>query len=403
MRDEGQLDLIGRVAGEVQLPGSHAPEAVRDFAVRRIVLCKGSLATRARAEFVRRICAVYPDVPVEERLDIPHNRVRLDEPDAVRRLWKGKRTLVFGAVSLNSAVWQNRYQGGMYPHEWFFSAYGFCAYACAYCYLNATPIAAHAPAVRVYVNLPEIAGEISRQAEAAGRPAGFYLGKMQDGLALDPLTGYARVLVDFFRGQRHARQVIQTKSANVKGLLGADHGGRTALAWTLTPEAIVARYECNAPTLEERLAAMAQCAEDGYPVCANIAPVIPEGNWEDRYFELLGTLLERVPVRRIYWGGIYLKRLSLRFFQEYMGLTRNPVTEWGGAWERIAGGGVVSYRRGFAEGFYRRVTEYLRSRFACRFDRSAINGGSLVVRFRRDGSFRVFPDCAEGGGENAST
>ncbi|MBN2308443.1 MAG: hypothetical protein JXR94_05695 [Candidatus Hydrogenedentes bacterium] len=398
-----QLQLIQGADVPAALPAAYTPEAARGFQVQRIVLARGSLATAEREAFVRRICAAYPHVPVEERLDLPHNRVELGEPDSVRRIMQGKRTLVFGEIALKSAVYENRHQGGMYPHERFFSVYGYCAYSCAYCYLNATPLAAFSPAVRVYVNLPEIAADIARQSMQAARPIGFYLGKMQDGLALDPLTHYSPALGAFFARHPYARQIIQTKAADVRALLNAEHGGHTAIAWTLTPEPIARRYEPTAPPTEERLAAMARCAQAGYPVGANLAPLILEDNWEDLYFDLIRTLLDRVAVRRIYLGGMYLKRLSRRFFNEQTSSWRGAADGQNGDWCRTHGGRVLSYRQGYGRAFFRRIHEYVQRRYRCRFEYGDVNGGSLVVRFSHGQGYRLFPDCPEGGYDSAAT
>ena len=55
-----------------------------------------SLDTCKREAFVRRICALYPEVEVEEQLDTAHCRIRLNEADPLMRQRVGKRTLVFG-------------------------------------------------------------------------------------------------------------------------------------------------------------------------------------------------------------------------------------------------------------------------------------------------------------------
>ncbi len=85
----------------------------------------------------------------------------------------------------------------MCPNYWHFSPYGFCPYDCNY-YLAGTRGVWFSPAVKVFLNLPEIIREIDREANRIARPTAFYVGKLQDGLALDPLTDYSRELVPFF-------------------------------------------------------------------------------------------------------------------------------------------------------------------------------------------------------------
>jgi spore photoproduct lyase len=97
-----------------------------------------------------------------------------------------------------------------------------------------------------------------------GKPTTFYLGKLQDGLSLDPLTGYSRQIVPFFADHPQARLTLLTKSADVSNLLDLEHRGHSILSWTLNPAAVVEAFEPHTPTLEARIRAMEACAEAVY-------------------------------------------------------------------------------------------------------------------------------------------
>ena len=248
------------------------------------------------------ICRAYPEARVIEQAEVPHNRVDLGEADALAALKRGKRTLVLGEH--RSAVRQSAEQGNTCPNYWHFSPYGFCPYGCRYCYLAGTPGVRFSPTVKVFLNLPEILAEIDRVATRLSEPTAFYLGKLQDGLALDPLTGYSRTLVPFFAGHRYARMTLLTKSAGVENLLDLDHGGHTTLSWSLNPAETIAAFEAGTPPLAERLRAMKRCAGAGYPVRAVVMPIIPVPGWQQSYEGFLDGLLEGVPLERITLGGI---------------------------------------------------------------------------------------------------
>jgi spore photoproduct lyase len=237
-----------------------------------------------------RICQTYPAAEVVDQTEVPHNRVDLGEADATAALRLGKRTLVLGEH--HSAVRQSREEGNTCPNYWHFSPYGFCPYGCHYCYLAGTPGVRFSPTVKVFLNLPEILAEIDRVAARLAEPTAFYLGKLQDGLALDPLTGYSRTLVRFFAAHRYARMVLLTKSASVENLLGLDHGGHTILSWSLNPAETIAAFEAGTPPLAGRIEAMKRCAEAGYSVRAVIMPIVPLPGWEEAYARFLGTLLQ---------------------------------------------------------------------------------------------------------------
>ncbi|MFC1737010.1 spore photoproduct lyase family protein, partial [Candidatus Hydrogenedentota bacterium] len=235
MSDNQQLDLFGSNTESVALPTDYSRFQPYHFHVERIILTKGSVSTPEQEVFVRRICDAYPDVSVEEMLDIPHNRVELGEEDPVKLHEMGRRTLVFGELKPKSAVRYAEVNDRERPRRWHFSVYGYCPYRCRYCYLSGNDGVWHSPTVKIYVNLPEILCEIGRQANSLDEPTVFTLGKLQDGLALDPLTAYSTMLVPFFAKSRHARLLIQTKSASVERLLDLKHNGNTVLSWSLNP------------------------------------------------------------------------------------------------------------------------------------------------------------------------
>jgi DNA repair photolyase len=280
----------------------YLPQPAPLFRPSRIVLAKGSNRTQPGRRLAERICAAYPAAEVVEALGTPHNRVDLGESDPLRLHQRGKQTLVLGEH--RSAVRFSDEGGNACPNYWHFSPYGFCPYGCHYCYLAGTPGVWFSPSVKIFLNLEEILAEVDRTANQLGRPTAFYLGKLQDGLALEPLSGYARTMIPFFAQHPYARMVILTKSAEVENLLDLDHAGRTILSWTVNAPEVTQLFERNTPSILARLDAMRRCAHAGYPVRAVLMPIIPVADWQETYGRFMGTLLEAVPVSRITLGSI---------------------------------------------------------------------------------------------------
>ncbi|MHC5055366.1 MAG: SPL family radical SAM protein [Planctomycetota bacterium] len=299
------------------LPAGYEPLRPDRFEVDRIYLAKGSLATPERARFVQRICALYPDAERIECSGTPHNRIDLGVADPLARHGLGKRTLVFGEHK--SAVRKSDEEGNTCPNYWHFSPYDFCFYGCRYCYLAGTAGVWFSPTVKIYVNLPEIVREIDRVANRLADPTAFYVGKLQDGLALDPLTAYSTVLVPFFARHRYARQVILTKSADVERLVGLGHRGCTTLSWSLLPPEVAPRFEVNVPPVEARIDAMKRCADAGYPVRAVLMPLVPVDGWESIYLRFVARLLAEVPIRRLTLGGICSYRNARGLMERKLG------------------------------------------------------------------------------------
>lgn len=296
---------------------NHRPAPL--FQPRTIVLAKGSVTTPARRRLADAIISVYPKAEVIDQPTVPHNKVQItDEPDSPLDLhYKGHRVLVLGEHK--SAVGRSDESNNNCPNFWHFSPYGFCPYGCSYCYLAGTQGVRFSPSIKVYVNLDEILGEIDRVARRLGHEEAFYLGKLQDGMALDPLTGYSRIMIPFFAQHPSARLRILSKCADFDNVLDLDHRGHTALCWSLNPPQVRKEFEVITPPIEDRIAAMAKCAEAGYPIRVMLMPIIPIPDWQRHYDELLEVLLTQIKVERLTLGGVCSYGPALRIMEAKLG------------------------------------------------------------------------------------
>jgi len=280
----------------------YLPRPAPLFRPSRIILAKGSNRTEARRQLAEKICAAYPETEVIEAFGVSHNRVDLGETDPLRLHERGKQTLVL--AEHNSAVRFSSEEGNSCPNYWHFSTYGFCPYSCHYCYLAGTPGVWFSPTVKIFLNLEEILAQVDRTASQLSRATAFYLGKLQDGLALEPLSGYSRKMIPFFAQHPYSHMVVLTKSVNVENLLDLDHSRRTILTWTVNAPEVSDTYEANTPNVADRIDAMQKCTKAGYPVRAVIMPIIPVANWQEIYSRFILTLLKSVPLSRITLGSI---------------------------------------------------------------------------------------------------
>jgi len=293
------------------------------FNPHRIIVTKGSFQTGGQREMIAAICSVYPKAQIMEKLDLPHNRVELEDVDPLELHYQGKRTLVFGIHK--SALSYSDENGNTCPNYWHFSPYGFCPYDCQYCYLAGTPGVKYSPTVKIFLNLPKILNHIDMVAPQLAEPTAFYLGKLQDALALDPLTGYSRIMIPFFARQKLGRLILLTKSANVENLLDLDHQRHTILSWSLNPPQVVSAFEVNVPSTNERITAMQKCAEAGYAIRAVIMPIIPIDGWQNIYTNFLENLLMAVPLDRITLGQICSYSGALKLTERKLG-KKNPIS-----------------------------------------------------------------------------
>jgi spore photoproduct lyase len=302
----------------------YQPRPAPHFNPDRIIVTKGCFQTRGQREMIAAICSVYPEAQIIEKLELPHNRVELEGVDPLELHYQGKRTLVFGIHK--SALRYSDENGNTCPNYWHFSPYGFCPYDCQYCYLAGTPGVKYSPTVKIFLNLPEILSHIDMVASHLDKSTAFYLGKLQDALALDPLTGYSRIMIPFFAQQKLGRLILLTKSASVENLLDLDHQKHTILSWSLNPPEIFSDFERNLPSPDERITAMQKCAEAGYAIRAVIMPIIPIEGWQNIYTKFLVNLLELVPLNRVTLGQICSYSAALKLTERKLGKI-NPISE----------------------------------------------------------------------------
>ncbi len=302
---------------------NYQPKQTPYFNPDTIVLTKGCCQTAQQYDFVRAICNLYPQAQIIERLDISHNRFELSSSDPLESHYKGKNTLVFGVHK--SALRFSNENGNTCPNYWHFSPYGFCPYDCQYCYLAGTPGVKFSPTVKIFTNIDEILAHVAGAASKLSESTAFYLGKLQDGLAIEPLTGYSRIMIPFFAQQKYARLTLLTKSTNVDNLLDLDHRGHTILSWSLNPTEISDTFESNIPLPDERIGAMRRCADVGYPLRAVIMPIVPIERWQNIYSCFLENLLKSVPLDRITLGQICSYSGALQITERKLGRD-NPIS-----------------------------------------------------------------------------
>ena len=159
-----------------------------------------------------------------------------------------------------------------------------------------------------------------------GRPTAFYLGKLQDALALDPLTAYSSVLVPFFAEHPYTHLTLLTKSTNVSWLLNLPHKGHTILSWSLNPPDMSKLFEENVPSIEKRLEAMNRSALAGYPVRAVLMPLIPVKGWREIYPTFIRYLVSAIPLQRLTLGGICSYKAARTLMENKLGLN-NSISE----------------------------------------------------------------------------
>lgn len=187
---------------------------------------------------------------------------------------------------------------------------GMCIFNCHYCYNYGANV--FHPEVAVYSNTELMIRQMRNIRETSPDvPILFNAGEHTDSLALDPVTALTTDLVPTIPELQNTLMELRTKTADVENLQGLQHGGRTIVAFTLSPQNVIDACEGeNAITVEERIEAMVRCQNWGYPIALKIDPVIPIDGWEEDYHELIEILSERLNPELIHHYSLGVLRIA---------------------------------------------------------------------------------------------
>jgi spore photoproduct lyase len=182
-----------------------------------------------------------------------------------------------------------------------------CNYDCTYCYLQSY---VNAPYLTVYANVEQLFDELGTFLRT--RPQQLVRigsGEFSDSLSLDPLTGFARLLVPFLRQFPNVLFEFKTKSDLVDDLLDLDPAGRVMVSWSINPEPVVQREEHKTASLAARLRAAQRCRAAGYKIGLHFDPLLYYPGWEADYEPFVAQVFNTIPPGEV----TYMSMGSLRF------------------------------------------------------------------------------------------
>ena len=190
-----------------------------------------------------------------------------------------------------------------------------CLYGCEYCYLQGMFPSAN---VVVFVNSSDFTDTASQQLQGPD-PAYLCISYDTDLLAFEDILGYCSVWTEFARNNPHVTLEIRTKSAHSRFFREVTPVPNVIIAWTLSPEQIIATYEHKTPRLASRLAAMRVAQECGWKVRICYDPVLPVSGWRSAYAGLVETTFASVDPKTVHDISIGVFRIPsgyLRVMQE---------------------------------------------------------------------------------------
>jgi len=181
-----------------------------------------------------------------------------------------------------------------------------CSLDCSYCilqdYLNM-------PFLTVYVNISDMFASLDSFLERNRKPIRIGTGELTDSLAIDSVTKLSSYLVPYFADKENVLFELKTKSSEIENLLKIpEHGNRTVISWSLSPESWSHENE-KAASVADRLHAAALCGKYGYPLAFHLDPIVNFSDWKREYKNLIRSMFSSVESSWIRW----ISMGSLRF------------------------------------------------------------------------------------------
>ena len=233
-----------------------------------------------------------------------------------------------------------------------------CNIGCSYCVLQGY---LNNPFITQFVNLEEAFAELDRELATPGTFYRIGTGEFTDSLFMDPLTGLAPRLIDYFSGCKNAILELKTKSVAIANLLDyPGEIGETIVSWSLNAPEVCRREEGRAASLEERLKAAALCRDRGFRIGLHFDPLLDFPGWEEGYRKIAALIFDYLDENDIIWISIGAFRFMPQVRDE---LRRNHPRSNITAGEFICGrDGKQRYFSGLRRRLYRHLVNELRRR-----------------------------------------
>ncbi len=216
-----------------------------------------------------------------------------------------------------------------------------CPFDCEYCFLQGMYPSAN---IVLFVNQEDYFAEIKKSLST--HPLYLCISYDTDLLALEALTKMTRRYLDFAISEQALTTEIRTKSAvSVAPLaerLPKDARSRIIMAYSLSPDSVIARFEHRTPGLSARLTAIRTAYKSGFRIRLCFDPLLAVPDFKSIYGEFLSQVrdaLQDIPIKDASIGVFrisdgYLKQMRKNrpasALLQYPFINENHVCSYGG-------------------------------------------------------------------------
>ncbi|AYD39158.1 radical SAM protein [Clostridium fermenticellae] len=193
-----------------------------------------------------------------------------------------------------------------------------CIYNCEYCYLKGMYPSAN---IVIWVNVDDTFKEISEILKQ--HPMYICISYDTDLLALETVTSFVNMWIDFAKDRDNLKLELRTKSSNFNSIANIKPIKNMIIAWTLSPEYIIERFEKDTPSFKKRISSIKMAIDMGWKVRICFDPLIYVDNWREVYSNYLNELFNLIPAEKIYDISIGVFRISKTYFKNMKKQHRN--------------------------------------------------------------------------------
>ena len=217
-------------------------------------------------------------IPIES-----HNSIKEMQEKPNSEFGHMKRNLIIGVRKTHKYVENHKVSDYLVPY----TSSG-CTAMCLYCYLvcNYNKCAY----LRLFVNREQMLDRIIKKGREGGNPLTFEIGSNSDLVLENTITDNLLYTIPRFAEEGEGKLTFPTKFHMVGPLLNLEHRGKVIFRMSVNPQAIISRIELGTSSLKQRIQAVNQMCDAGYPCGLLIAPVILMEGWREMYTGLLEEL-----------------------------------------------------------------------------------------------------------------
>lgn len=185
-----------------------------------------------------------------------------------------------------------------------------CIFDCEYCYLQGMYGSANLVA---FVNLEDFKDAVSYVVNR--EPVFLAASYDTDLIGFHNVIPYMDYFYDFFKKQPNLFVEVRTKSGNQSFYRNHTPLDNLIIAFTLTPEGIIQKYEKGTPPLSSRIKAIQTAMEHGFKVRICLDPIFINEDTASLYEPFFNFIFTQIDTKRVIDVGYGFFRMSREFFK----------------------------------------------------------------------------------------